>query len=131
MCTKEIHFTLYQCFNIMTARVSTLIYISYFRTMLFMILFSQYLKNIKIPFPVYRRTGLNKGWGIVQINLIQLFPVSNIHNIIVTKNFILNYYLSLTILISFKYTVFNIIGIINYCCNVGFMWSSDLNGRIQ
>ena len=51
-------------------------YTYYFRTMIFMILFSQYLKNVTFPLPVYRRNGSNKGFGTVRVNLIQLFPVS-------------------------------------------------------
>lgn len=43
-----------------------------------MILFSQYLKNVTFPLPVYRRNGSNKGFGTVRVNLIQLFPVSYI-----------------------------------------------------
>ena len=46
----------------------------YFRTIVLVTVFSQYLKNIEIPFPGYSR---EKGMHITRFPLFRLFPVSS------------------------------------------------------
>ena len=41
--------------------------------MMSMILFSQYLKNVGVPFVVYSRGG--RGWAVTRFYLFRLFPV--------------------------------------------------------
>ena len=43
-----------------------------FRTVAMMVVFSQYLKNISLPFPVYTPKG---GFRVVKAPVFKLFPV--------------------------------------------------------
>ena len=96
----------------------------YFRTMIFMILFSQYLKNVTFPLPVYRRYGSNKGFGTVRVNLIQLFPVS--YTCLPERD----YYFSYLTWFWF-YNCHKITGATHNCCNVGFMCNFNSYGSIK
>ena len=92
--------------------------------MMFMILFSQYLKNVTFPLPVYRRYGSNKGFGTVQVNLIQLFPVSYIC--------LPESDLGISYLTRFLfYNCYKITGATHNCCNVGFMCNFNSYGSIK
>lgn len=52
----------------------TFIYFISFRTIVLITIFSQYLKNFKLPFPGYSK---EKGLHMTRFALFRLFPVSN------------------------------------------------------
>ena len=62
--------------------MSITLYLQYifisFRTIVLVTVFSQYLKNIEIPFPGYSR---EKGMHITRFPLFRLFPVSIVRSL--------------------------------------------------
>ena len=61
-------------YNVIPSRtyVHKLMPLIVFRTILLMVLFSQYLRDVKVPLPIYKK-GL--GFSFVKANVFGLFPV--------------------------------------------------------